>query len=184
MKEIQSIVKLYLFRQMQNTNFGGHPHKIGILLGKDVLQTCMDNSQLINYFLLYVQEVLTKFIVSYYKKGQDFLDRQYQCTFQLSSYLYLFLPPLFSGVSIYQSLFRHYMSTHLAGRASTTYTLSNLFSSLISMVFLLDGNSVIGAHVESNLCYLKCLRHLIRSRAVINRMFFSKETYFPSCVRI
>ena len=29
------------------------------------------------------------------------------------------------------------------------------------MVLTLDGNSEIGAHVRSNLCYLICLRHLI-----------------------
>ena len=38
------------------------------------------------------------------------------------------------------------------------------------MVFTLDGNSEIVAHVWRNLCYLISLRHLIRSRAVI---FFS-----------
>ena len=33
-----------------------------------------------------------------------------------------------------------------------------------------DGNSVIGAQVRSNLFYLICLRHLIRMRAVTNRI--------------
>ena len=32
----------------------------------------------------------------------------------------------------------------------------------------------IGAHVKSNLCYLICLRHLIRSRAVTNPVFHAK----------
>ena len=36
---------------------------------------------------------------------------------------------------------------------------------IVSMVLILDGNSEIGAHVRSNLCYFICLRHLIRSRA-------------------
>ena len=36
------------------------------------------------------------------------------------------------------------------------------------MVLNLDGNSEIGAHVRSNVCYLICLRHVIRSKAVTN----------------
>ena len=43
----------------------------------------------------------------------------------------------------------------------------------------LDGNPEIGAHVRSNLCYLICLRHLIRSRAV-TRYFLSEKTFFAS----
>ena len=39
------------------------------------------------------------------------------------------------------------------------------------MVLILDGNSEIGAHVWSNLCYLICLRHLIRSKTVTNLIF-------------
>ena len=50
------------------------------------------------------------------------------------------------------------------------------------MVFILHGNSDIGAHVWSNTGYLICLRHLIRSRAVTNRIFFSEKTYLPSNV--
>ena len=37
--------------------------------------------------------------------------------------------------------------------------------------YILDDNSEIGAYVRSNLCYLICLRHLIRSRAVKNQVF-------------
>ena len=49
---------------------------------------------------------------------------------------------------------------------------------------ILYGTLEIGAHVMSNLCYLNCLRHLIRSRSVTYRIFFfSEKTYFPSCVR-
>ena len=43
------------------------------------------------------------------------------------------------------------------------------------MVLILDGNSEIGAHVRSNLCYLICLGHWIRSRVVINRDFFYEK---------
>ena len=32
-----------------------------------------------------------------------------------------------------------------------------------TMVLILDGNSELGAHVRSHLCYLICCRHLIRS---------------------
>ena len=42
-----------------------------------------------------------------------------------------------------------------------------------TMVLMLDGSSEIGKHRRSNLCYLICLRHLIRSRAVTNSMSFS-----------
>ena len=40
------------------------------------------------------------------------------------------------------------------------------------LVLILDGYSEIGAHVRSNRCYLICLSHLFRSRAVLNRIFF------------
>ena len=52
------------------------------------------------------------------------------------------------------------------------------------MVLLLDGNLDICAHVWSDLCYLICLRHLIRSRAVTNWIYFSEKTFFPLCVRL
>ena len=42
--------------------------------------------------------------------------------------------------------------------------------------FIIDGKSELGAHVSSYLCYLRCLRHLSRPRAVANRIF-------SSCVR-
>ena len=41
----------------------------------------------------------------------------------------------------------------------------------LSIDLIFDGNSEIGAHVRSILCYLICSRHLIRSRAVTNRNF-------------
>ena len=56
----------------------------------------------------------------------------------------------------------------------------NLF---FTMVLILDGNLEIGAHVRSNLCYLNFLRHLLRVIAVTNIILFTKNTYFPSCVR-
>ena len=40
------------------------------------------------------------------------------------------------------------------------------------MVLISDGNSEIDAHVRSNLCYVICLRHLINSRVVTNRITF------------
>ena len=43
------------------------------------------------------------------------------------------------------------------------------------IVLIIEGNSVIGARERSNLCYLICLRQLIRSRAVRYRLFFSPE---------
>ena len=47
-----------------------------------------------------------------------------------------------------------------------------------TIVLILDGNSDTGAHVINNLCYFICLRHLIRSSAVTNRVFFfSEKTY-------
>ena len=42
---------------------------------------------------------------------------------------------------------------------------------VVVMVLVLDGNSKIGAHVRGKLYYFICLRHLIRSREVINRIF-------------
>ena len=51
------------------------------------------------------------------------------------------------------------------------------------MVFILDGNSYIGAHVRSNLCYLICLRHLIRSKEAQNKIFVSFTKYLFSFMR-
>ena len=45
---------------------------------------------------------------------------------------------------------------------------------LMAMVLILDGNSEIGAH-KANFLHFICIRHLIRSRAVANRNFFSPK---------
>ena len=66
---------------------------------------------------------------------------------------------------------------------SLSLSLSSLPLSITPMVLIL-GNSEIGAHVKSSLCYLICLRHLIRSRAITSQIFFSKKTNFLSYVRI
>ena len=52
----------------------------------------------------------------------------------------------------------------------------NIWQIRYKAVLELDVNSEIGAHVRSNPCYLICLRHLIRTRAVANRIF-SPERY-------
>ena len=49
---------------------------------------------------------------------------------------------------------------------------------LFLMVLISDGNSEIGAHVGSNLCYLFCLRHSVRSRAGTNRILNPKMPIF------
>ena len=46
------------------------------------------------------------------------------------------------------------------------------------MVVILDGNSEIGTHIRSNIWYLICLRLLITSRSVINRIFFLRKSLF------
>ena len=48
-------------------------------------------------------------------------------------------------------------------------------SILRTMVLISDGNSEIGVHVRSNLCYLICSRDLLRQRAVTNRIFFPRK---------
>jgi len=45
------------------------------------------------------------------------------------------------------------------------------------MVFILDGNSEIGAHVRSNYYYLNCLRHLIRMKAVTIRILLTPKRF-------
>ena len=45
----------------------------------------------------------------------------------------------------------------------------------LPLVPILNGSSEIGAHVRSNLCDLICLRHLIKTRAVTNRIFSPKR---------
>ena len=51
------------------------------------------------------------------------------------------------------------------------------------MVLIIDGNSVIIAHVGSNLCYLICSRYLIRSREFIILIFFptKRPLFFYPC---
>ena len=46
------------------------------------------------------------------------------------------------------------------------------------LILISDGNSDIGAHVWSNICYLICLRHLFRSRAVTIFFFFFRRNIF------
>ena len=48
---------------------------------------------------------------------------------------------------------------------------------------VLDGNSEIGAHVKSNLYYLTCCRHLIRSMIVTNLIFVLRKDIFAFHVR-
>ena len=42
----------------------------------------------------------------------------------------------------------------------------SIYTPVGTMVLIRDGNSQIGAHIRSNLCYLICLRHFIRSRQI------------------
>ena len=51
----------------------------------------------------------------------------------------------------------------------------------LNMVFVLDGNSEIVAHVRSNLCYLIRIRHLIKSKTFKDRMCFLRKDLF-SCM--
>ena len=43
-------------------------------------------------------------------------------------------------------------------------------------VLILDGNSEIVAHTRSNICYLSCIRHLVRLRETKNWIFFSTKS--------
>ena len=56
---------------------------------------------------------------------------------------------------------------------------------LFPMVLILYGNWGNDAHVRSNLYYLICLRHLIRSRAVTNRIFPppKRPIFLHACAR-
>ena len=47
---------------------------------------------------------------------------------------------------------------------------------VLATVLLLYGNSGIGAHMQSNLGYTICLRHLFRSSTETNLIFFSEKT--------
>ena len=54
---------------------------------------------------------------------------------------------------------------------------------IISLVLILYGNSGMGAHLWSDLSYLICLRHLLRSRAVTKIDFCSpkRPIYLHTC---
>ena len=62
-------------------------------------------------------------------------------------------------------------------------TLKMLICVFTFMVLILDGNSETGAYVRSNLCYLSCLSHLIRSRAIENDFFPSKTYFLQACAK-
>ena len=66
----------------------------------------------------------------------------------------------------------------LCNQATTEQTVAsrNLIPKGI-MAFMSDGNSKTSAHVKSNLCYSICLRCLIRSRTVKNRIFFNRKDH-------
>ena len=59
-------------------------------------------------------------------------------------------------------------------------------------MLILDSNSDIIAYVRSNLCYLICVRHLMRPKAVTNQYFefyftraqHEKVPYFRVCINI
>ena len=53
------------------------------------------------------------------------------------------------------------------------------------MVFILNGNLEIGAHVRSNFSYLICLRHLIISKAVANRILQNpkRPIFLQACAK-
>ena len=55
----------------------------------------------------------------------------------------------------------------------STLTMSSV-TAVTARVHILDGNSEIGAHARSNLCYLICVRHLNRSRGVTNPFYFMR----------
>ena len=48
---------------------------------------------------------------------------------------------------------------------------------ILAMVLIIDGSAEIGAHVRSNIFNLICLRHLIRSRAIINCIFLLEDLF-------
>ena len=60
----------------------------------------------------------------------------------------------------------------------STFTFSLVFQCQYGMVLELDGHLEIGAHVRSNLCYVACLSHLIRSQAVPNPFFSLRKDPF------
>ena len=50
----------------------------------------------------------------------------------------------------------------------------------MNSVLILDGNSEIVAHTRSNICYLSCIRYLVRLREVKNQIFFFYEKFYYS----
>ena len=52
---------------------------------------------------------------------------------------------------------------------------STLWDLAAPMVLILDGNSEIGVHIRSNLCFWTCFRHLIHSGAVTIGIFSSPK---------
>ena len=53
------------------------------------------------------------------------------------------------------------------------------------MVLIFDDHSEIGAQVSRNVCFVTCVRHLIRSRAVTNPGFYPiKPVFLHACAPI
>ena len=69
-------------------------------------------------------------------------------------------------------LYRNYPITILQGRRYRKQVQGS--------VAILEGNSELGAHERKNICYLISLRHLIKTRAVTNRIVFIPEKKYFS----
>ena len=120
--------------------------------------------------LLYVLEVHTM------KIGQHFLGM-----------LYIRHPV---GYQIQYLAFAGYPANSLLRRNDCCLTYMNYSSVLLSyitvipertMVLIVLGNSEIGAQESTEFCYLIYIRHLNRSRAVMDRINFPDKTYVPAC---
>ena len=55
---------------------------------------------------------------------------------------------------------------------------NHLSDKVVTMLLILDGNSETGAHVSCGFGYLFCLRHLFKSSAAKNQLYFKKRLNF------
>ena len=112
--------------------------------------------------------------------------------FSLSGPAFTFYPPLFVVGPLKEKLFlRLFVTSYFFYQTYIYIKIGNYSTQLFKndnnidytyKIIILDSNSEMGAHVRSNLCYLICIRHLIRSRAV-TIVFFLREYLFSSTLR-
>ena len=102
-------------------------------------------------------------------KRRNKKSRSHECPFPCMNFSFVHIFFSFTYISLLK------LSTHnIYYIFILNLDIVDFFYKLLNVIKL-DVNLIIGAQGRINICYLICLRHLIRSRAVTNRIFFIRK---------